>query len=468
MATADSSPAQDVLEHFLDEALDSSIEEGSQAREERELRIDILYLLTDESAHRRALPLRSLVGKIRQVQAPGRTVESISEARIRAALTALGRQRLVRGFDAPGDTHYELAHDFLVRSVVRHYQVLYRERIAALALQQRRRQVADAEIERLTSVERWIHRWLLILPVVTLALAFAFLAVELEWVEPFSRRLLSLYFPCLLMMSFALVVLGVTSRCASAIGLGIANLIFVSSIILAFSADRYSFFGVLARSSWPLLLFAILELLVCPAILGFALDQSSWRASVQRIWAELLDVGVALLFVVILHPPEAYMQFLRYPSEVELWFSDFWWHPLPGLAAYVVVSTVLLKFTGATPGNFIARIRTTDGTGARPGIVRALARQVLQALLTYGNIFGGIPSLVLTPIWVAANPSHQLFYDSLLGLKTEPTRQPGTHEETPPVSPSSPPPEQHQSSLMQPGSGPFMRQPGTAAGSQAK
>lgn len=52
-----------------------------------------------------------------------------------------------------------------------------------------------------------------------------------------------------------------------------------------------------------------------------------------------------------------------------------------------------------------------------------MLRQILFTLWTYLNLFGGIPSLLITPLCVWRSRNHQLFYDSLLQLKTEPREE---------------------------------------------
>jgi hypothetical protein len=102
------------------------------AKELTDLRLDLLYLLTDRYAHRRAVSDFTLLAEAREIRKADVTqieARQLEMADIEAALTPLMEGRLV--YSAPGlrgVRHYELAHDFLVRSVVRLWQQLAERR----------------------------------------------------------------------------------------------------------------------------------------------------------------------------------------------------------------------------------------------------------------------------------------------------------------------------------------------------
>src|SRR5258708_1371778 len=86
------SPAQVVLESFLSEALRASVPNsdrpaGTQA--EIDLRTDILYVLTDKIAYRRALPLTRLTEEVRGLQISELPGLPLTDERVGASLHVL-------------------------------------------------------------------------------------------------------------------------------------------------------------------------------------------------------------------------------------------------------------------------------------------------------------------------------------------------------------------------------------------
>src|SRR5713226_5445582 len=125
------SPAQYVLESYLQESLSNP----SNQRDDYELQIDILYLLTDKIAHRRALADEPLLREISQIRPADLHLPTITKDVLKSGLHPLLERRLVRRYDSGyGYDQYELAHDFLVRSVLRSWHQLDRQRTEKLAI----------------------------------------------------------------------------------------------------------------------------------------------------------------------------------------------------------------------------------------------------------------------------------------------------------------------------------------------
>lgn len=207
------SPAQVVLESFLADALGTSIpssESLSGKQAEIDLRTDILYALTDRIAYRRAWPLSRLIDEVRALQVSGLAGPSLTDERINVSLRVLLQQRLVREFDAPKEKHYELAHDFLVRYVVRTYRDLERRRISQLAVLTQQKQATEAEFALLSKLSNSVNWLLRLLPVLTFGLTIGFLIFALKETVPEFLGISYLWF--LALPGAALLLLGVAAR----------------------------------------------------------------------------------------------------------------------------------------------------------------------------------------------------------------------------------------------------------------
>lgn len=162
------SPARQVLEGYLGDLLTQISGDGVSepvAAERRDLQIDLLYALTDGSAHRRALPRDELMAECTRNRF-GALFAPLDEQQLTAALDPLVKARLVRpGQGRGGIWEYELAHDFLVRSVAALWKDLDRQRAARLAMERQ----ARGEMERFRKGQRRVHLSMIWLPLVLLA-----------------------------------------------------------------------------------------------------------------------------------------------------------------------------------------------------------------------------------------------------------------------------------------------------------
>jgi conflict system STAND superfamily ATPase len=137
---ASGSPAAGILDGYLRDTL-QRIDDGDSHPDDGldELRLDVLYLLTDKIAHRKALGGREILAELNMIRATAEGV-STNQAMLVRALKPLQDCRLVRE-DAVSSTdpRYELAHDFVVRSVVRAWKALDRRRAEAAAVRAEQR-----------------------------------------------------------------------------------------------------------------------------------------------------------------------------------------------------------------------------------------------------------------------------------------------------------------------------------------
>jgi hypothetical protein len=216
-------PATAVLKTFLGETIRLSIANSQRAEQEVERRTDILFALTDGIAHRRALPFTRLGQEVRKIEPAEILPTIVTDDELRASLRILVHHRLVRQFDSGSETHYELAHDFLVRFVVQKYRELDRERIAAIALLRGQRQASDEELARLTKMGLAVSWLLRLLPILTFSLAIGLLVYALN--EHLPEFIGLSYFWVLALPGSALLLIGIAARRFAAVSLALLVLI---------------------------------------------------------------------------------------------------------------------------------------------------------------------------------------------------------------------------------------------------
>ena len=148
--------AKKILDSYLLEILDR-IEDPDPAPAStwKDLRLDCLYLLTDRSRHRRALVEPQLIEELNQIRPSELSLPRVDPALLDAALRPLVKLRLLHIETADdGLTQYELAHDFLVRSVVTAWRLLDRRRTGDLAILTRVREAQEAALQNLAATQR--------------------------------------------------------------------------------------------------------------------------------------------------------------------------------------------------------------------------------------------------------------------------------------------------------------------------
>jgi RDD family len=542
----DDSPACIVLDHFLVDALTKkeafATAEKEETQNEIDLRTDILYVLTDKIAYRRALPFRLVVEEVQRLQIPDLASVPLAVQNIEASLRTLVKRRLVREFPSSDDDHYELAHDFLVRSVVRSYRVLDRRRISDLAVLKQRKEIADAEVERLTMMSRTISVLLRIVPPVTFG--FTIYLCFLGFKEILPNGLGLSYLWLLACPALVLLLLGVAARRYSPIvlatfvlllcggawmyeqslpsvdigtlssgpiprgdvcrvvipsvfkwtskfarsdtrlknypldsadlmtvcvsgpdrafealreGVGYSTYLlnqdnFCANLYQLFSRvrllpqtdfesacnqDSYSL-GREVRDSYftgftlrPYQLnrldgiialcglgLGFLHLLTYPAIILGTVDGNSVLANVtRRVWAEIFDV---CLFWIVIVATVLGIDYL--PSNTGTPIK--WVVLIAAVGVYIAAYVILAVKRSATPGGLIAKVSILGIAGGSiiEGSIswqRLLGRQCVFTIWAALNAFFGIPTLVITPLYLALRRSHQLFYDTWFQLRSD-------------------------------------------------
>ena len=230
-------PAGYFLENYLKNFLDglaptpgTEDKSGEKADGWKDLRVDLLYLLTDRFAHRRAVSDFTLLAEACEIRKADVTkIESrqLDLADIQAALKPLIASKSVCSTDGlRGVRHYELGHDFMVRAVVRLWQRLAERRAEERFRYVQSQEQSRARLKGLTGIALRVRR---------LLIAESVLTVLSVWFLPLSW-LMSRSFPdgseiaCALVCPLMLALSGVALGCwpaaiqAMVSGAGIASL----------------------------------------------------------------------------------------------------------------------------------------------------------------------------------------------------------------------------------------------------
>jgi hypothetical protein len=545
----DDSVAHLVLKSFLADALALPAGQGEGTVEEKQaevdLRTDILYVLTDKIAHRRALPFRLLCEEVQKLQVKELTLSLPSSTHIGTSLRKLVEQRLVREFPAPEENQYELAHDFLVRFVVRRYRELDRRRISALAVLKQKRDVADAELKKLSRMGRAISFIVCGLPILTFTLSAYLIFLAINERLPEGIGLAYLWF--IACPACVLLLVAIVTRTGTAMALAALILVFCAGtwyyemslpsvdigsiysfpsentvrnlhscqrLLGKFDYSQFSFplntetllstcisqiggkdgrnmqynanpyastgdfcydFGLVFSDSYPVFLalsrlcrrnepewrrnvnslsdyganetgftlrpfqldqltgeiglFAlfilVVHVLLYPGILIATIAEGrAAAAAIRRIWADILDVTLTLIATICggfiasslrlrYGYPFSPVRFLTYRVIVTLGF---------GLTV-PFASSLTLRFKRTTICGLLLGLATTQADDSVIPPSRILLRQLIHAVWSWLNFCFGIPSLILSPLYVWLRSRHQLFYDDWLRLKTEPVRR---------------------------------------------
>jgi hypothetical protein len=147
------SPAEAVLENYLFKYL--KVEDAAEPVQD--LRLDLLYLLTDKVSHRKAASEETLFRELKTVRPHGLGLASPTRESIRTVLKPLIEEGLVQ--QPPGQSdmpQFELAHDFVVRSVVRAWDQLDRKRTMDLARAERVAQAKERKFVEMAESEQRI------------------------------------------------------------------------------------------------------------------------------------------------------------------------------------------------------------------------------------------------------------------------------------------------------------------------
>ena len=161
------SPAQAVLDSYILSSLEEiTDDQGFSSEIWRELRLDSLFLLTDEVSHRRARTEDDMLSALKQVRPNGLDLPDVDLRMLQQALLPMISIRLVREAEiVGGGSQYELVHDFAVRTVVRDWRLLDRRRTEELAVRNQQRTAAEERLVDLTRRERWTQKFLTLMSI---------------------------------------------------------------------------------------------------------------------------------------------------------------------------------------------------------------------------------------------------------------------------------------------------------------
>jgi hypothetical protein len=274
LAPSAPNPSETVLSCYLEEFLQSATDTDPAADRQylKELRLDLLYLLTDRTAHRRAVSQRTLLSELQQMRPPDLLPDSsreLTSAEIQMALQPLIQERLVNVADGQGGAkECELAHDFLVRSVVSEWDKLDRRRTEERALLAERNKESAGRLRSLVQRERFGAKC-----IVSLALiSFATVALS-TWVwqpgEPNTLPMIICSLPLFALLNNCLVMRAWAGFCYAAFGLEGVVAIFVGA------SRKYGYGNELA---WGFQNALLVVLLVCMLVLLLPVRSSVSRA----------------------------------------------------------------------------------------------------------------------------------------------------------------------------------------------
>lgn len=164
------SAAAAILDDYLERRVQALGElEGLTPEESQDLRLDCLYALTDRRQHRRALGEEQLREVVRELRASELELPEVDGARLLEAVRPMVRAGLVREFEVvAGEREFELAHDFMVRTVVHAWKDVDRDRTARVAIKLRAQEKEKTHYASLTRREGWGLRVIQIMPLVIL------------------------------------------------------------------------------------------------------------------------------------------------------------------------------------------------------------------------------------------------------------------------------------------------------------
>ena len=136
----DDTPARQYLDTYLGDLLD-------RREAERRLQIDALYQLTDGERHRRASSSETISRHLLRVNRDAGLAPTA--AAIRDALGPLTAAHVVRASETPEGVEYELAHDFVVRAVVKAWHDLEFERAKELGRMTQEKERKEVRLRQL-------------------------------------------------------------------------------------------------------------------------------------------------------------------------------------------------------------------------------------------------------------------------------------------------------------------------------
>ena len=396
------SPAEIILSDYLQDFLEmpESMDKpssGLHPSDVREARLDILYLLTDRRAHRRALTEDEIRRALTELRPKILELPPISGEQIHALLSPLVEAKLVRTeITRTGEIQYELAHDFAVREVVRSW----------LALELRR----DREIAFREKIEKEISRRRLAVLfkqelIVRLVMFAGGLLLGITSMLKFAPAAWS--FVIAAIPSIPAVEIG-AAACVVAMGLagrlrawGLLGLVGLASLpwadcpaikdVVADFLTYPTISGGFTAHLWCAAIPASLAVACLLQLLGLMLSPSKEKAkarlyllAVEFYEMTLLQCGVGLVLLVILLF-EVFKIHVIPPGPL-------WWLVLFFACAlvYGFLSIITVRFAAATPGSWLGGFQWTP---AKSGAFRIILWSFIAVALGVINdlsVVGGL------------------------------------------------------------------------------
>jgi hypothetical protein len=427
-----SSPAQVVLDNYMTDLLNiAPASDKLSSGEWRDLRIDCLYLLTDKTRHRRALPENLLLEGLKQIRPQGLNLPEVNKELMKEAIEPLGKIRLVREeITKDGHKQYELAHDFAVRSAVRNWRRLDRQRTSDLAVLNREKQEREEKLSVLERTERRLLRLLQFSPlvgIVTLAISLIILLIawdsdDLQLLHS-SMKILNFCVmgPFILSLIVGLLVkhklsiyLGGICGIAALVYLVLIDNIYLYTYQYSDSSYTYEYLRGVELALIALIPISLtLLLLYAPTIVNISrrLNGSLVVQTVLSILrSELIDaicVSAAICVAGVISMMVS--QIFYYGPRVAL--GGAIWIIL--IASLFYLSARWLSQKGKTLGYNWSGLVIRPREGRSLSVGRALWRQLLFLLWTGSNIAFGIPWLIIGPLIIRKYQRN--IYDILAG-----------------------------------------------------
>jgi uncharacterized RDD family membrane protein YckC len=181
-------------------------------------------------------------------------------------------------------------------------------------------------------------------------------------------------------------------------------------------AHRYQLGRLSSSVVWFAICLLIAHVLLYPTVLLGTIQNVTLSNAFRRISGEILDVVLILTTLIGI-------------DALIINFSNSDVGPIEGLVVvpllhaivYVGVSTFLLVRKHSTIGMLLMKMRLTDRADSSAiSTGKLISRALLLWVWSVLNLFFGVATLAVTPMFVWLRRDHQLLYDSLLKLRTEP------------------------------------------------
>lgn len=408
----DFSPAQVVLDNYMTDLLDNTpASDKLSPKEWREFQIDFLYLLTDKIRHRRALPEHHLLEEVKKIRPPGLELPAVDEALLMEAIKPLVKIRLVREeATKDGKKQYELAHDFAVRSAVRNWRQLDRERTSELAIINAEKQEKEEKLIAFEKNQRRTLRFLQIVPALALfVLIYSFYKLlgnvttvqqSLTFVSAGLLLPFSLVLTVGLLVQHKLSVL-LASLCGSS---ACVYLYLINSILKKSSGTSLTDEHFALLFAIPFLVFLLLTYYRVIYDISKRLNDSLIIQKIFSIlWSELVDILIISLIAAIIFLYLIISNSLSIDGEIGLLLYSILFSMVP-----VLIFSVWISKEGKTPGYHWAGISIKGVNKESLSFGHAVLRQLLFVLWFITLIYS-ISKLILK-----LNPSPEQFLITLL------------------------------------------------------